>query len=297
MSYITSCFKSRNLVVATMVLSGMLGFSGLANSANTAASLVPVTSLLLLTEPGPDLVVIYVSVSDSSLGLGDGFTVDATTKNQGDETSVSTTLRYYSSTDSTITTADTQLGTDAVGELLPTQTQIDTNKAVTAPNSEGIYWIGACVDTVTDETNTNNQCSDGVPIDVTDNVPDYAGKYCGTADLVIHAPAGDEAGQRFLMIDIGTDNSVLVTGEDNNVAGNLSGATVTAPISIDITDPYACSGTLNLNGEIELPVITGGVPGSVLCTISTSPIIKITVQVSGEFTAMKTYGTTCPGIP
>ena len=59
----------------------------------------------------PDLVVQTPSVSDSSCpNAGGSFTLSATVRNQGNGLSASTTLRYYRSTDATITTSDTEVG-------------------------------------------------------------------------------------------------------------------------------------------------------------------------------------------
>ena len=62
-----------------------------------------------------DLVVQSASVSDSTLTPGQSFTLRATVRNQGSGQSAATTLRYYRSTNRTISTQDTQVGTDAVG--------------------------------------------------------------------------------------------------------------------------------------------------------------------------------------
>ena len=61
-------------------------------------------------QTSPDLVVQSPSVSDDSLGTGDSFTLSATVRNSGDGSSAATTLRYYRSTDSTISTGDTASG-------------------------------------------------------------------------------------------------------------------------------------------------------------------------------------------
>ncbi len=303
---ITSCLKitqpqprfcqkysrlSQTLLIATLVLGGTLGFPGLANSANTAAILVPV-NMLLLDEPGPDLVVINPSVSDSALGLGETFTIYATTKNQGSEGSEFTTLSFYASSDSNIDTGDTLLDTEQVGELTPGGTELAS--LATSIAEEGIYWIGACVDSVDGETNINNQCSAGVPIDVTDNVPAYAGKYCGHSNLQYTHPITQEVHKpkRLMMIDIETDDSVLVTGEDNNVAGDLSGTTVTATVPITITGENSCTGSLDLSGEVALPNINGNVvSGSVLCSG------VLTILITGTFTTTKTYAGSCDLTP
>ena len=64
-----------------------------------------------------DLVVESTSVSDSTLTPGQSFTLRATVRNQGTGQSAATTLRYYRSSNRTISTGDTQVGTDPVGAL------------------------------------------------------------------------------------------------------------------------------------------------------------------------------------
>ena len=114
----------------------------------------------------PDLVVQSPSVSDSSLNAGQAFTLRATVRNQGEERSAATTLRWYRSSDATISTTDTRVGTDAVRGLDPSATSPESI-SLTAPSSAGTYYYGACVDTVTGESNTGNNCSTGARVTVT----------------------------------------------------------------------------------------------------------------------------------
>ena len=65
----------------------------------------------------PDLVVGPPTVSDSTLTPGQSFTLSATVRNRGSARAEATTLRYYRSTDSTISTSDTAVGADAVAAL------------------------------------------------------------------------------------------------------------------------------------------------------------------------------------
>jgi hypothetical protein len=113
----------------------------------------------------PDLVVSTITVSNDTLTTGQPFTIRATVENTGGGSSDSTTLRYFRSTDATISTADTQLGTDAVTGLSPGGASIESILA-TAPGTQGIYWIGACVDAISGESSTSNNCSSGVRITV-----------------------------------------------------------------------------------------------------------------------------------
>ena len=114
----------------------------------------------------PDLVVQSPSVSDSSLDAGQAFTLRATVRNQGEERSAATTLRWYRSSDATISTADTRVGTDAVRGLSASGTSPESI-SLTAPSSAGTYYYGACVDSVSGESDTRNNCSTGARVTVT----------------------------------------------------------------------------------------------------------------------------------
>ena len=111
----------------------------------------------------PDLIVESVSVSNSNLTTGESFTLNATVRNQGTGAAAATTLRYYRSTNATISTRDTEVGTDAVGALAAEGTGAESVD-LTAPSTEGTYYYGACVGSVTGESNTRNNCSSGVAI-------------------------------------------------------------------------------------------------------------------------------------
>ena len=78
---------------------------------------------------------------------------------------MATTLRYYRSTNSTISTLDTEVGTDAVGALSASATSAESI-SLTAPASAGTYYYGACVDDVTGESDSNNNCSSAVTVTV-----------------------------------------------------------------------------------------------------------------------------------
>ncbi len=112
-----------------------------------------------------DLVVIDPGVDDSVLALGQPFTIEATALNQGGLTADSSTLRYFFSVDNVIAGDDLELGTDAVPSLLSGSSSTQ-ELLTTAPETDGTYWVGACVDAVAGETNIDNQCSASVQITV-----------------------------------------------------------------------------------------------------------------------------------
>ena len=107
--------------------------------------------LLIITSPGPWGI--------ASLGLA------TDVRNDGDGDAAATTLRYYRSTDATITTSDTEEATAAVAALTAGETskkQVD----LTPPPSPGTYYYGVCVDAVSGESDTTNNCSGSIEITV-----------------------------------------------------------------------------------------------------------------------------------
>ena len=143
--------------------------TGESNTGNNCSSAVTITVL------GSDLVVESPTVSESNLGPGASFTLSATVRNQGGGRSDYTTLRYYLSTDATITTGDTEIETSYVSRLDPSETS-DRRAYLEAPSSEGTYYYGACVDAVTGESDTSNNCSSAVTVTVSGS------------DLVVESP-------------------------------------------------------------------------------------------------------------
>ena len=122
-------------------------------------------------DPAPDLEVGTPAVDDASPAPGASFTLSATVRNAGDGAAAATTLRYYRSADATITTTDAQVGTDAVGALAASGSSAESI-ALTAPTTAGAYYYGACVDAVSDESDTANNCSPSVKVEVEELAPD-----------------------------------------------------------------------------------------------------------------------------
>ncbi len=117
----------------------------------------------------PDLVVESPSVSKSTLAPGESFTLSVTVANRGTAEAGSTTLRYYRSSDPKISTSDTQVDTNTVNGLgLPTggRSTSDESATLTAPTTPGTYYYGACVESVSNEGTTDNNCSTAVKITV-----------------------------------------------------------------------------------------------------------------------------------
>ena len=125
-------------------------------------------------------------VSDSGPVTGAQFTLSATVRNDGNGAATATLLRYYRSADATITASDTQVATHAIAGIAPSGSASESVE-LTAPATPGAYYYGACVDAVTDETDTTNNCSTSaqVTVRVTVTVP------LGDPDLVVTSASSD----------------------------------------------------------------------------------------------------------
>ena len=113
------------------------------------------------------MIVSSASASDTTLTTGQAFILNAKVRNQGDEPSAATTLRYYRSNNATITSDDEEMGTDAIGALNPSAIN-GVLISLTAPMSAGTYYYGACVESVSGESDTDNNCSSAVRITVSE---------------------------------------------------------------------------------------------------------------------------------
>ena len=135
-------------------------------------------TVIVAASGSPDLVASVTSVGDAGiLYVGESFTINAQVHNQGDGPAASTTLRYYRSTDSTISTSDAQSGTDHV-DPVPVSGTRPESIGRTAPSSTGTYYYGVCVDPVAGESNTRNNCSEAFTAVVLER---------GSPDLVVQS--------------------------------------------------------------------------------------------------------------
>ena len=90
------------------------------------------------------LVLESLEASKVALTSGESFTLTATVKNDGNTRSDATTVRYYRSSNNSLSRSDTRLGSSNVsGIAAGATTQVSI--PLTAPQSPGTYYYGACV--------------------------------------------------------------------------------------------------------------------------------------------------------
>ena len=175
--------RSRSVDVTAPAVAGTYYYGAcvddVADESETANNCSEALSVVAVIEGAPDLVVVGISVDESTLEAGESFTLSAVARNQGHGASAATTLRYYRSDDTVVSTADTEVGTDNVGALAAggdSALSIDLD----APAELGTVYYGACVDAVSGESAEDNNCSVTVAVTVH--------TYCRVGDVV--APGG-----------------------------------------------------------------------------------------------------------
>ena len=171
-----SCAAPRRMPARTFTAPAWIRWAGESDTANNCSRAVTVTvRAASVADPPPaerpshpDLSV-SASADNDTPAPGGAFTLSATVTNTGAGPAAATTLRYYRSTDTTITTSDRAEGTDGVATLADSGTSAESI-SLNAQITPGRYYYGACVDAVPGEINSANNCSAAVTVTVT--VPD-----------------------------------------------------------------------------------------------------------------------------
>ena len=115
----------------------------------------------------PDLSVESLLVSPDTLTTaGQKFTLRFVVRNEGIAQTEPTTLRYYYSTDETISQfypEDKKVGEADINSLYEAETDT-VSITLDGPSDPGVHHYGACVESVTYERYTSNNCSDAVRV-------------------------------------------------------------------------------------------------------------------------------------
>ncbi len=205
----------------------------------------------------PDLIVINFAPIPTSLQVGQTLNFSATVVNQGDGAAEATILRFYQSNNATIRNNDREVGTDQIGALAPSTNEQGSGQFVT--DQVGTFFFGACVDDVGGESVTNNNCSEGIQVTITDLPPPPA------PDLVVINPDANPKSLR-----VGQTISLSATVLNQGTGGSDS-TTVRFRRSVDATistsDPVV--GTDGIGG------LSGGA--------STSTSDQVTADQVGTF--------------
>ena len=153
---------------------------------------------LKIDPPAPDLVVSSFTANPTFINPHSTINLSATVTNSGTGSVAGTTLRYYRSTDSTIDTADIEIGiADSIDSLSVNSSESET--ATITWHNAGTMYYGACVMAVAGETTTDNNCSSGAAVSI-----------IGSDWTEVTASAGWSA--RWSHTSIAFDNRIWVLG-------------------------------------------------------------------------------------
>lgn len=113
----------------------------------------------------PELTAEVIDVGAPSAPTAQKVSLGVRVSNSGAADSPQTSVRFYRSADSKITTADTLVTTERLRAVTAgyTRTVYGEVKVGTTP---GKFWFGACVVPVPDEVDPSNDCTGAVPIEV-----------------------------------------------------------------------------------------------------------------------------------
>lgn len=118
--------------------------------------------------PVPDLAFTAVAPAAATLSPDDSATFTFGVRNQGTGASEATTIRAVRSPNPIISVHDDELRAWSFPSLAPSRDHtFPVTVSVGADSAPGTIYIGMCVDAVTDESDTRNNCSEGARLTIT----------------------------------------------------------------------------------------------------------------------------------
>jgi hypothetical protein len=199
----------------------------------------------------PDLAASTVTVDDSTVKISQTLGVSARVVNVGEQGAPATTAYFVLSNDPQITTTDRTLASVDVAAL-SAGASADLNTLVTAPERAGSYWVGLCVDVVSGESITTNNCS---------QLNDIPGQVLQSASTGKSRPQAEGDNGTLVEVTSGSacNASVLSCGQSTN--GTLAqGDCDTGPRGPGYrTDPYTLNG--NAGDTVSLGTQWTGMDG------------------------------------
>ena len=213
--------------------------------------------------PRPDLV-IEMALDSFNIGPEQPLALAAVVRNQGTlDVPSGTRVRFFLSSDTTISTADAEVGSTTIGPVAQSG-QFDVSISLRSPTDERAYHYGACVDSVAAESRTRNNCSRALTVvveeerppnrppsvektfrDVTDALPDR--RFRAPLAGIFGDPDGDP-----LTITATSSNEAVARAEvarDSIIVYTLAPGTAT--VTVTATDP----GGLSAGTEFDVTVL------------------------------------------
>ena len=257
-------------------------------------------SVMVGTAGAPDLV--FTGVMPTSINGSPGETVMATftLRNRGNAASPPTTIRLMQSDDATISTADTEINSDRI-DGLPAGGEGTIEVSLTLPqDASGTFYGGLCVDPVSGESNTSNNCSTGVRVTVGGS---------GGPDLVVSvspssvtvSPGGSFSYDVTVRNqgDASSAATEIQTYASDNSTISTSDTPIDDPVSVPSLDPSEEAGgtaTFTVGATVPLGTVYFGecvdaVPGESNTNNNCSSVVTVTIEAGGGGGGDRTYTT------
>ena len=178
------------------------------------------------TATSPDLLFSSVTPRAVTIAPGGSEVLVFTIKNAGNANSGPTSAQGYESSDATITTSDRVATNDvAIPGLVPNgEATIRLTLNVPANTPAGSSYIGMCVDPVTGESNTTNNCSASVRVTIASPQADLAVSDVRPDNVVVTA-GGAGSSVVFTVTNDGAAESISARGhfyesDDDKISTN-----------------------------------------------------------------------------
>ena len=224
------------------------------------------SNFLLISVRGADLVVESVSADllgqTGSINPNGTFTLNATIRNQGTGTAAATTARYYISTDQTFSDVDDSEVQPASISAINTGASSNAQSAtIRSPYTSGIFYCFVCVDTLSNEIDADNNCSNPIQITIRNVAPRAKGTI---AAQTLNVGTSKSLNISDDFVDDNRDTLTYSVSSSNiNIAtASVSGAQVT------ITPKNAGSATITVTASDDTLTGTQTFSVSITATIS-----------------------------
>ena len=238
----------------------------------------------------PDLEVPTVTPTSVTGTPGGSVRATFTIRNSGNATAAATTVRIYASSNSTISTSDTEIGDDPFRSLAAGQSRDWTVTVTLSSQASGTFYFGLCIDAVSGESDTQNNCSPGVRVTVGGSgAPDL--EFTGISPRVVVVTSGTPFELKPIVANTGStaspptklklylsDNSTISTSDreldSNDIRGIAPSEVLTITHSITLTG----------SGSGYLGYCVDPVPGESDTTNNCSPSVRLTLLSSSNQT-------------
>ena len=262
---------------------------GESNRANNCSRSVRVT---VGSSGAPDLEFTTVSPTSVTGSAGDTVRADFTLRNRGNATAASTTIRIYQSSNSTISTSDSEIGRFTARSLAAGRSVTLDAGVVLGSGASRTFYFGLCADAVSGESNTANNCSRGVRVRVVGSgAPDL--EFRGISPTTVVVTSGRSFQLRTTLVNTGDARAAateirlfLSTNSTISTSDRQLGDPDDIP-SLAASDELAITYTVTLTGSGSgyLGFCVDAVAGESDTTNNCSPSARLTLLSSSNQSA------------